>query len=98
MPEAFFDLTDMPTDFGNAESADIIVRYAGANFVGDDSVSLFAQLFESDEVTILSSEVSIVTVTSDIPFTNTSAIAFTGLDTGKGKSVWDAAKLRLRWT
>ena len=97
MPEQFSELTDLPADFGNADTATITVRYSGANFVGADSVSLFAQIFESDETTALSNEMSIVTVTADILFTNTSAIAFTGLDTGKGKSIWDAAKLRLRW-
>ena len=94
--EYFPLLTDLPANFGNAETAEITVRYAGVNFI-NDSVSLYAQLFEGDETTTLSNEVLVVTVTADAPFNNTSAITFTGLDTGKGKSVWDAAKLRLRW-
>ena len=94
--EYFPLLTDVPPAFGNAETAHIVVRYAGVNVIGE-TLNLHAQIFEGDEVTALSDEVLVATVTEDSPFDDTVSIPFTGLDTGKGKSVWDEARLRLRW-
>lgn len=52
---AFFDITDMPADFGNMETASIEVRTRSVDSLGP--LKLYAQLFQSDESTSLSDEV-----------------------------------------
>lgn len=94
--QVFFDVTDLPADFGTMDTAEIVVRYRGQNF-GTGTVTLFAQLFQSDETTALSNEVQVAQVTGDGAFASTSAVTFTGLNTTAGKSVWDAARVRFRW-
>ncbi len=54
----FFDITDLPADFGNAETASITVRTRGVD-IGATPLKLFAQLFQSDETTTLSDEVEV---------------------------------------
>ena len=92
---AFFDVTDMPGDFGTADAATIIVRYRGQNF-GSGSLTLHAQLYQSDEATPLSDEVLVATVTSNSSFANTTSVNITGIVAGT-KTIWDGARLRLRW-
>ncbi len=93
---SFFDLTDMPGDFGNADSATIVVRFRGQNFSGQ-SRTLFAQIFQSNESTTMSDEITVATVTADGSFDNTVVLTLTGLDTAAAKAVWDAARIRFRW-
>ncbi len=94
---AFFDVTDVPADFGNADTATIIVRHRGQNWGGGTRV-LLTQIFQSNESTTMSDEVTVATVTANGSFDNTASLTITGLDTTSGKSVWDAARLRFRWT
>lgn len=94
--QGFFDVTDVPADFGTADTAEIVARYRGQNF-GTGTVTLYAQLFQSDESTSLSNEVQVAQVTGNGSFANTTVVSFTGLNTTAGKSVWDAARVRLRW-
>ncbi len=63
----------------------------------DNPIKLYAQLYESDESTTLSDEVLVGTVSGTSAFTD-ETVAFTGLDTTAGKSVWDDARIRFRWT
>lgn len=91
----FFGLTDMPTDFGNMDTLSITFRLATANYASN--VSLYAQIFQSDESTSMSNEMLIETVTGNAGFANDAEVVFTGLNTTAGKSTWDAAKVRLRW-
>ncbi len=94
---AFFDVTDVPADFGTADTATIIVRTRGQNWGGGTRV-LLTQIFQSNESTTMSDEVTVATVTANGSFDNTASLTITGLDTTSGKSVWDAARLRFRWT
>lgn len=64
---------------------------------GADTIKLYAQLFQSDEATTMSDEVEVVSISTDDTFTNYQA-TFTGLDTTSGKSVWDNARVRFRWS
>ena len=93
--QIFLGLTDMPAAFGNADTADIVVRYRGQVWV-EGSLKLFVQLFQSNESTSLSNEVEVVTVSGDSSYANTS-VTITGVDTGASKGVWDAAVVRFRW-
>ena len=93
----FVDVTDVPTDFGNADTATIIVRFRGQNW-GGGTRTLLTQIFQSNESTTMSDEVTVATVTANGAFDNTASLTLTGLDTTSGKSVWDAARIRFRWT
>jgi hypothetical protein len=93
----FFDLTDLPGDFTAADSATILVRYRGQEW-GAGSLSLRAQLFQSNETTTMSDEVLVDTISANSAFGNSSPIVLTGLDTGASKAVWDAARIRFRWS
>ncbi len=88
-------LTDVPADFSNAESGSIVVRTRGASWSGG-ALTLNVQLFRSDESTSLSDEVVAATVSANSSFVNTTA-TITGVNTSAGKTVWDGARLRLRW-
>jgi hypothetical protein len=92
----FFGLTDLPADFGNAETAEIVVRTRGVD-IGATPIKLYAQLFQSDETTPLSDEVLCREETADTAFANFT-VAFTGLNTTADKAVWDAARVRFRWS
>lgn len=96
MASVFFDVTDLPADFGNAETAEIVVRTRGVD-IGATPLKLYAQLFQSDETTALSDEVLVRTETADSAFAN-HTVSFTGLNTTAGKAVWDAARVRFRWS
>ena len=92
----FFDVTNLPADFATMDSAEVVVRYRGQNF-GTGTVTLYAQLFQSDETTTLSNEVQVASVTADTAFANSAAVTFTGINTTAAKTVWDAALIRFRW-
>ena len=89
-------LTDMPGDFDTGDTATIIVRYRG-QFVGGESLTLHAQFYQSDESTALSDEVAVVTVSANSSFANTAPVTITGVVAGS-KTIWDGARLRLRWS
>ncbi len=93
----FVDVTDVPADFGNADTATMIVRFRGQNW-GGGTRTLLTQIFQSNESTTMSDEITVAVVTTNGAFDNTASLTFTGLDTASGKSVWDAARLRFRWT
>lgn len=92
----FIALTNLPSAFGNADVARVQARYRGAQF-GSGTVTLYVQLFQSDESTSLSNEVAVSAVTSDGSFENTSELVLTGLNTSADKTVWDDALIRFRW-
>lgn len=95
-PRALFDITDLPADFGNAESAEIVVRTRGVG-IGATPLKLYAQLFQSDESTALSDEVEVAEETANSSFANSTPVTITGLNTTANKSVWDDARIRFRW-
>ena len=95
----FFSLlTDMPTLFDTADPDEptiITVRYRGQNF-GSGPLSLYIQIYQSDEATPLSNEVTVTTVAADTSFANTTPVTITGIVPGT-KTIWDGARLRFRW-
>ncbi len=93
----FFDITDVPGDFISADTATILVRYRGQEW-NTGSLSLRAQLFRSNETTTMSDEVLVDTISANSSFGNSTAIVLTSLDTGANKAIWDAAKIRFRWS
>ena len=99
-PLVFFDAKpqggDLPANFGNAEAADIEVRARTQDASGD--LRLYAQIFESDELTPLTDEVLCVVLDgADTSFANYVA-QFTGVDTVADKATWDGARVRFRWS
>lgn len=88
-------LTDMPAEFDTADSASIVIRYRGQNF-STESLTLYVRLYQSDESTVLSDEVAVVTVSANSSFDNTAPVTITGVVAGS-KAIWDGARLRLRW-
>jgi hypothetical protein len=93
--EAWFDVTDLPTDFDTMDSVEIVVRWRGQNF-GSGTVELYARLYESDESTPLTDEELVATATSNTSFANTSPVVFSTVEPGD-QTTWDGARLRLRW-
>ena len=88
---AFFLLDDTPLDFAGMSTLTIDAHIATANF-SNDTCTLFARLYKSDETTTLSDEVQVATQVSS----GLQSVAFTGLSLGN-KTDWDGARLRLRW-
>lgn len=91
----FFDLTNTPTDFSSMLSMTGVFRWRSQSTSND--VTLYAQLFQSDESTSLSDEVQVVVTSTDSSFVNTGSVSFTNVSTTASKAVWDAARIRLRW-
>ena len=88
----FFNLTDMPSDFGSMSALQIdFYLNAPANWVNDSAV-LYAQVFQSDETTTLTSEEQLATHTTSAGYYS---VTFTTV-TGGDKTTWDGALLRLR--
>lgn len=92
----FIALSNLPSTFGTAQVARVQARYRGQQF-GSGTVTLYAQLFQSDETTSMSDEVQVEAVTGDGSFANTAELVLTGLNTSANKTVWDAALIRFRW-
>lgn len=93
--EAWFDLTDLPGDFGTMDSIEVVVRWRGQNF-GTGTVELYARIYEADETTPLTDEELVATATADTSFANTSPVTFSTVEPAD-KTTWDGARLRLRW-
>ena len=94
-PLVFFDLTNVPADFGTALSADIEVRTQGVDIA--DPIYLYAQIFQSDETTPLTEEILCATETADDGWANHPA-QFNSIDMIADKAIWDGARVRFRWS
>ena len=70
------------------------VHLAGAGFV-NDMVKLYGQVFAADEVTPLTSEVLLYTMSSNINIQTERS--FDQVDTAATQAQWNGARLRLRW-
>lgn len=89
---AFFNLTDMPSDFGSMNTLQIdFYLNAPANW-NDDAGTLYAQIFQSDETITLTSELQLATHATAAGYYS---VTFTTV-TGSNKNTWDGARLRLR--
>ena len=72
---------------------DVRARTTGAV---NSQTTLFAQVFQADGVTPLTSEVSVATNPGPGGFVTISGVSLTGL-VGGSQAIWDGAQLRLRW-
>lgn len=88
----FLNLTDTPSDFGSMTTLQLdFYLNAPANW-SDDSGVLYAQVFQSDETTTLTSEHQLATHSTGVGYYS---VAFTSV-IGADKTTWDGARLRLR--
>ena len=91
----FFDITNMPGDWGNAEGGSIVVRVAGNDVAATHK--LYVRLYKSDETTTISDEVELLSVSSPSGQTNYAG-TITGVSATATKAEWNAARIRLRWS
>jgi hypothetical protein len=93
--QAFFALTDMPPNFAGMDSLIIFFRYRGTNFWGSPTISVYAQVFQSDESSALTDEELVQQLTGNGAF-GTGSVAFSGV-VASNTATWNGARLRLRW-
>lgn len=91
----FIDLSATLANFESMSTMSVTFRIGVIDYTAD--ISVYAQLFQSDESTSLSDEMLIETVSADAGFANDTEVTFTGVNTSASKAVWDAAKIRIRW-
>lgn len=90
----FMLLSDMPSDF--VSMGYLAVDLHAVTFTRvDDTINLYAQVFEADEVTALTDEVLVGTEATFAAATMVT-IGFSGV-VGGTKSRWDGARIKLRW-
>lgn len=89
-------LTDTPAGFGTMQSVTVTVRARTTGAV-DDSTQLFAQVVAADGFTPLTDEVVLATNPGPAGWTTVGAVPLTGAVPGSA-SLWDGARLRLRWS
>ena len=87
----FLSLTDMPSSFSSMDSLQVDVDLANSGF-SDDTCTVYAQVFQSNETATTTEEVTLGTQISSGPVTQT----FTSVLAGD-KTIWDGALLRIRW-
>lgn len=94
---AFLLLADMPTDF--AELLTLTATIRSMRRSGDDSIGLYAQLYRADETTALSDEVTVSAEAGGGHETNWTnrQVTFTNLADTTDKTIWNGARIRLRW-
>ena len=92
----FYQLTDMPSDFQSMDSLDIEIVWRDLAD-GNDDLVLSAQVFESNETSALTDQITIHSHNgSDVGYTTTN-LSFT-LQGNNNKTVWDGARLALDWS
>lgn len=111
-PYAWFDIEDMPADFGTAKSATLQIRWKHVQNPSHHGMRLYAQLFRADKVTPLSNRMTVADVNTETGAFDQHAFSsafdigdewvdtnmlFTGVDTSAAKSVWDNALMKLVW-
>lgn len=92
----FLLLTDTPADFVSMSTAAVKLAVRRTSIQVDDTVALYAQMFRSDETTALSDELQVGTYSTLTDTYGLKTLALTGLVAGD-KTIWDGARLRLRW-
>lgn len=83
-----------PTWGSTTYKVDVKIVTKGVGF-GSDTVRVYAQVFQSDEVTPLTGEALMRTQTNNS--TNTTTVTLPQVNTTAKKADWDGARLRLRW-
>ena len=90
---AFVGLTN-PSVWGAIHSVVARVRTVGSGF-SNDTVKVFAQVFDADEVTPLTGEGLMATLTGNTSATNT--VTLPNPDQAATQTQWNNARLRIRW-
>lgn len=83
----------MPADFGSAVDVEIKARHQ-ENGSGDDTITAYYQVFESNESTALTAETSAVLLTQGTYTTRAETVGLVG--SNNTKTAWDGARLGLR--
>ncbi len=93
----YFTLDNMPSDFVSMDSLniDVVVKAAGAR--DDDQVTLYAQIFESEEGAALTNQVTICQWTNISTSSYAKATQPFTLQGNNNKTVWDGAVLLFTW-
>ena len=95
---AQFALGNTPADLGNVDTVSIRLRYAWASGTQVNTWdTLTARIFKSDGTTALTNAATLATGITTTTITNSSVVAFTGVDTAATKAEWDAAVVRISW-
>ncbi|MEA3344154.1 MAG: hypothetical protein U9Q16_00515 [Patescibacteria group bacterium] len=90
---AFFDVTNMPSDFDTMSTLEIKIDFEAIGF-DDDTAVLYAQMYQSDESTTLSDEMQLATQATGSGLVT---VSFTNVSAGS-KTIWDGARIHFRWT
>ncbi|MDD5487287.1 MAG: DUF2341 domain-containing protein, partial [Dehalococcoidales bacterium] len=89
----FVELGNTPSDFESAGTVEIKARHQ-ENGSGNDTITIYYQIFQSDESTALTAETAGTTLTEGSWTNNAySSLSITGTNS---KTIWDGAKLRIR--
>lgn len=92
--ELFVSLGNMPADFGQLDALQVDADIAIPTAFTTSTMSWFAQVFQSNESTTLTDEVTLATeATSD----GLVSVSFNTINSPTDKTAWDGARLRLRW-
>jgi hypothetical protein len=90
--QMFVDLNDLPADFVSATSVEIKSRHQEQS-VGNDTMTIYYQLFASNESTALTAETAGTLLGANTWALSTYTPSITGTN---DKTTWDGAKLRIR--
>lgn len=93
---AFFDVADMPADFGSIDALTIDYSRQAQGF-GNDTCTLYVQVFASDESTNYTDEITLATETDTTKITETGTFAVNATGLAASKSSWNGAQIRFRW-
>lgn len=88
---AFLLMSATDADFATMTTLQVDAHIALSAF-SDDTCTLFARMYQSDETTALTDEMQVATQAQS----GLRSVAFTNVSAGD-KTTWDGARLRLRW-
>ncbi len=91
---AFFTLQDMPADFDTGETVKLSIRCRVPDIVAGATMALYAQIFQSNETSTLTSETIVDRFTAGSATWRTYVVHLAA--TASDKATWDGARLRLR--
>src|SRR3990167_1791959 len=95
---ASFAMGDTPADLASMTTLAVRLRYHWATGTQVNAwSSLRARVFKSDGSTPLTDEATVASSITTTSATNSSVIAFTGVDTAATKAEWDAALVVVYW-
>lgn len=96
--QAAFTIGNLPLDFASMTTLSVRLRYAAASSLTNNWNSLSAQVFQSDQSSALTDNVTVASSITTTTPTNSSVISFTGIDTASNYSIWSNAVLVISWS